>query len=68
MAFGADDGQTAQFHDSRSQFDIGSTAGHVGGDGHGPELAGVSHDLGFAFMLFGVQNAVRDPPFVKQFR
>ena len=51
VAFGTDDGQTSRrFHFGR-QLDVGTTTGHVGGDGHRTKavyrLSGLCHDVGF---------------------
>jgi len=46
--------------DIAAQLDVGAATGHVGGNRHRAELAGVGHDLGFLFMLAGVQNIVGD--------
>ena len=52
------------FHDLEldiaAQFDIGSATGHVGGDGHRAQLAGIGDDLRLLFVLAGVQDAVFD--------
>ena len=49
-----------------AQHDVGTTAGHVGGDGHGPQLARLGHDLGLFFMVLGVQDVVGDALFFQQ--
>ncbi len=41
MPFGADDVQPAQLGDSIAQLDVGSSAGHVGGDRHPAFLTGL---------------------------
>ena len=41
-----------------AQHDIRTTAGHVGGHGDGAQLTGLSHDLGFLLVVFGVQQIV----------
>ncbi len=40
--------------------DVGSATGHVGRDRHGIEPTGLCDDFGFATVLFGVQDVVRD--------
>src|SRR5699024_10646939 len=45
MALRTDDLQATQFCDAFSQLNIGTTTGHVGGNGHGSALAGVRDDL-----------------------
>ena len=44
--------------DGGAEFDVGSAAGHVGGDGDGAGLSGVGDDLGFAGVVFGVEDVV----------
>ena len=41
-----------------AQHDVRTTSGHVGGDGHGPQLTGLGHDLGLLLMVLGVQHRV----------
>ena len=60
MALGADNGQTAGGTYGRRQLDIGTTTGHVGGDGHGSRLSGLGHDFGLALVQLGVQHVVFD--------
>ena len=43
-----------------AQHDVGTAACHVGGDGHGAQLACLGYDLGFLLMMLGVQDAVGD--------
>ena len=43
-----------------AQQDVRAAAGHVGGDGHGVELARLGHDLGLLGVIFGVQHLVGD--------
>src|SRR3989442_13215198 len=45
------------------QENVGSAAGHVGGNGHGSFAPRLGDDLGFAFMLFGVEHLMRDAGF-----
>ena len=45
--------------------DIGTTAGHVGCDGHGALLAGFRDDLGFHLMELGIQHLVRNVALAK---
>src|SRR5262245_3666015 len=42
---------------------VGTAASHVGGNSDGSFAAGLSDDAGFAFVLFGVQNFVRNAGF-----
>ena len=46
--------QAALFGHAFAQYDIGTAAGHVGGDGNLPGLAGIRYDHGFFFMILGV--------------
>jgi hypothetical protein len=43
-----------------AEHDVGTAAGHVGGDGHHAGLAGLGDDAGLALVLLGVQHLVRD--------
>ena len=43
-----------------AQQDVGTTAGHVGGDGHGAIATSLGHDMGLAFMVLGVEDLVCD--------
>ena len=45
--------------DVAAKLDVGAATGHVGGDGHRAQLAGIGHDLRFLFVLAGVQHVVR---------
>ena len=42
---------------------VGTAAGHVGGDGNAGVAAGLSDDVGFAFVILGVQHFVLDAHF-----
>ena len=46
--------------DIAAQLDVGAAAGHVGGDGHRAELAGIGDDLGLGLVLASVQHVVLD--------
>ena len=52
--------QHQHFHVA-AQLDIGAAPGHVGGDGDSGEFPGVGDDLGFLFVLAGVQHIMRHP-------
>ncbi len=39
---------------------VGSAAGHVGGDRHGAFASGLRHDFGFLLVVLGIQNDVLD--------
>src|SRR5690554_7311990 len=41
--------------------DVGTTPGHVGGDGHGAGATGLGDDLRFFLMVLGVQYLVGNP-------
>ena len=43
-----------------AQHDVGAAAGHVRRNGHGAQMARLRDDLGFFFMVLGVQDVVRD--------
>ncbi len=43
-----------------SEEDVGTAAGHVGGDGDHAEAAGLSYDLGFLLVEFSVEDDVTD--------
>ena len=43
-----------------AQQDVGTTTGHVGGDGHGAVASGLGNDVGLAFMVLGVEDLVCD--------
>ncbi len=46
-----------------AQHNIGTTTGHVGGDGHRRRVARLGHDRRFVGVEFGVQNVVLDTRF-----
>ncbi len=56
MAFGGDDGESADFGDAAGEFDVGAAAGHVGGDG---DLACCRRPWR-RFGFFGVADGVED--------
>ena len=60
MALCADDLQSAQGSGLLVQLDIGTTAGHVGRDGHGAVYTGIGHDLRFHLMELRIQDFMRD--------
>ena len=43
-----------------TQHNVGTTTGHVGGDGHSPRTPGLSHDIGFHGVELGVQHLMLD--------
>ena len=43
-----------------AQQDVGTTAGHVGSDGHGAIATSLGHDMGLALVVLGVEDLVRD--------
>ena len=45
--------------DISAQHDIGTTAGHVGGDGDHFQAARLGHDVGLAGMLLGIEHLMR---------
>jgi hypothetical protein len=62
VPLGAQNVQPAQIDHPLAQNDVGAAAGHVGGDGHRPPLAGPGDDLGLLFVVLGVEHLVRDAP------
>ncbi len=63
VAFGADDTEAAEGFDFVVDFDVGTAAGHVCGDGDGAAFAGVGDDFGFFGVVFSVEDAVIDASF-----
>ena len=49
-----------------AQHDVGTTAGHVGGDGDGAELTGLGDDLCFLLVILCVQHVVLDAFLIQQ--
>ena len=45
-----------------AQQNIRAASGHIGGDGHGSEMTGLRHDLGFLGVVLGVQHLMGDAP------
>ena len=43
-----------------AQQDVGTTAGHVGSDGHGAIATSLGNDMGLALVVLGVKDLVRD--------
>ncbi len=60
MSLGTYNCQTTGFFYSGTQLDIGSTAGHVGGNGYGSGQACFCNHIGFLFMEFGIQYIMLD--------
>ena len=60
VPLGADDGKTARLFHFGCQLDVGTAAGHVGGDGHLARTSGLGDDLRFQLVLFGVQYVMFD--------
>ena len=56
MQFGANDMQAAQFADFVFQFDVGTAACHVRGDGDFATFAGGGDDLRFALDVASIEN------------
>ena len=54
--------QTAQLGNTFAQLDIRTTAGHVGSNGNGPGLSGLSDNLSFHLMKLGIQYFMRNSP------
>src|SRR5690606_25247385 len=51
-----------------AQQDVGTTAGHVGGNGDSPRTTGLSDVLGFLVVVLGVTLLVFDAFFLQQAR
>ena len=51
-----------------AEYDIGTTTGHVGGDGDCARPARLGNDMSFGFVLLGVQDLVFDPRLLEQHR
>ena len=60
MALRTDDRQTSGCLHFGRELDVGTTAGHVGGDGHLTRASGFGHDLGLQCVLLGVEYVVLD--------
>ncbi len=60
VAFRTDDAEAAHVGHAFAELDVGAATGHVRRDHHRALLAGQRHDLGFLFVLLGVEDAVRD--------
>ena len=43
-----------------AQQDVGTTAGHVGSNGHGAIATSLGHDMGLALVVLGVKDLMRD--------
>ncbi len=61
VAFAADHVQPAEAGHAFAELDVGAAARHVGGDGDGTALARARDDFGFALVVFGIEDVVRDP-------
>ena len=62
MSLGSQNVESARLDHALAQLDVGSTAGHVGGDGDGPWLPGLRDDGRLFGMMLRVQDLVRDTP------
>ena len=51
-----------------AEHDIGAAACHVGRDGDRAQVTGLRDDLGFLFVVLGVQDVVRDALALEQLR
>ena len=47
-----------------AQDNIGTAAGHIGGNGNRADFTGLSHNQCLALVFFGVQNVMRQTCFV----
>ena len=59
VALGADYVESTGLAHAVAEDDVGTAAGHVGGDHHSARLPGVLDDLRLTLVLLGVQDAVR---------
>ncbi len=46
--------------EATAEHDVGTTAGHIGGDGYRARATGLCDDMRLALMLFGIQHFVLD--------
>ena len=60
VALSSDNGETTCGLGLGGQLDVGSAAGHVGGDGHGSGTPGFGDDVGLLLVQLGVQHLVRN--------
>ncbi len=67
MAFGADYVEAAKVGHAVAQLDVGAASGHVGGYGDCAPLAGSRDDLRLFFVVFRVQDVVRDALLAEHF-
>ena len=56
MTLGTDNGQTACCLHFGRQLDVGTTTGHVGGNGHGTALTSQCHNFRFLLVQLGIQH------------
>ena len=64
--FGRDHMQTAGFANFFFEDNVGTAACHVGGDRDVTGTTSGRHDLGFLFVVFGIQNLMRNPLILQQ--
>ena len=60
VAFGANHEESAEFGDSGCEFDVGTAAGHVGGNCHRAGVACAGNDFRFLFVELCVEDRVGD--------
>ena len=58
MTLSAHDCKTSGLTYLRRQFNIGTTTGHIGGNGHNTFLTGLCHNIGLPLVQFGIKNVV----------
>ena len=63
MTLCTDNLQTAQFSHTIPKLDIGTTTGHIRGDGHRTSFTGMCNNLRFLLMELRIQNGMRNPLF-----
>src|ERR1700735_4898214 len=57
--------QVGEKVDVAAQHDVGTAAGHVGGDRDGAAAAGLGDDAGFLLVVLRVEHVVRDAPLLE---
>src|SRR5690606_11708401 len=64
----ADDMESAEFGDTRAEFNVSTAADHVGRNGNGSPLTGPSDNLGLLLVVLGIENGVRNAHLFKHAR
>ena len=58
MTLSTDDSKSAGCLHFIRKLDIGTTTGHIGGDGHRSRLSGMPYDFRLTGMLLGIEDLV----------